>query len=92
MTFTRRALLATPLFVKAQSGIERTLHRASPAPGVAVWSFAYYTEAKGTRMKSIEQRISRSDRIEGSTAISVVPLPQVFDHPCVRLECSLDRR
>ena len=66
MTFTRRALLATPLFVKAQSGIERTLHRASPAPGVAVWSFAYYTEAKGTRMRSIEQRISRSDTVDAA--------------------------
>ena len=66
MTFTRRALLATPLFVNAQSGIVRTLHRASPAPGVAVWSFAYYTEAKGTRMKSIEQRISRSDTVDAA--------------------------
>ena len=66
MTFTRRALLATPWLVRAQSGIERTLHRASPAPGVAVWSFAYYTEAKGTRMRSIEQRISRSDTIDAA--------------------------
>ncbi len=61
---TRRALLATPLLMKAESGIERTLHRASPAPGVAVWSFAYYTEAKGVHLRSIEQRISRSDTIE----------------------------
>ena len=66
MTFTRRALLATPLLVKAESGIERTRHRAAPAPGVAVWSFAYYTEAKGTRMRSIEQRISRSDTIDAA--------------------------
>ena len=64
MILTRRALLATPLLMKAESGIERTLHRASPAPGVAVWSFAYYTEAKGVHLRSIEQRISRSDTIE----------------------------
>ncbi len=53
-----------PSLLAAQSGITRTLHRAAPGPGVAVWSFAYYTQAKGLHLRSIEQRISRSDTID----------------------------
>ncbi len=64
MTVTRRNLFAAPLLWQSEGGITRTLHRASPGPGVAVWSFAYYTEAKGTRLRSVEQRLSRSDTID----------------------------
>jgi hypothetical protein len=64
MTVSRRNVLAAPFAMQAPNHITRTLHRGSPAPGVAVWCFAYYTEAKGGRMRSIEQRISRSDTID----------------------------
>jgi hypothetical protein len=64
MTLLRRDFLAAPLGMQASGGITRTLHRGSPAPGVAVWSFAYYIEPKGVRLRSIEQRISRSDTID----------------------------
>ncbi|MBY0504194.1 MAG: glycoside hydrolase [Bryobacteraceae bacterium] len=52
--------------LQAETGITRTLHRASPGPGVAVWSFAYYTEAKGGRLRSVEQRLTRSDTIDAA--------------------------
>ena len=64
MTVSRRNVLSAPLLLQAGNGTTRTLHRASPGPGVAVWSFAYYTEAKGVRLRSVEQRLSRSDTID----------------------------
>lgn len=64
MTISRRNVLAAPFSLQAQTGIVRSLHRASPAPGVAIWIFAYYTEPKGTKLRSMEQHISRSDTID----------------------------
>ncbi len=66
MTYSRRNVLVAPFSLQAETGIKRTLHRASPGPGVAVWSFAYYTEAKGGRLRSIEQRLTRSDTIDAA--------------------------
>ncbi len=64
MSWTRRSLLAAPWALPAAPSITKVLHRASPAPGVAIWCFAYYTEAKGRKLRSIEQHISRSDTID----------------------------
>lgn len=66
MTYSRRNVLAAPFLLQAETGITRTLHRPSPGPGVAVWSFAYYTQAKGGRLRSVEQRLTRSDTIDGA--------------------------
>ncbi len=64
MTVSRRNVLFAPLLLPGGNGITRTLHRASPGPGVAVWSFAYYTEIEGVRLRSVEQHLSRSDTID----------------------------
>ena len=63
---TRRAFLATPalLVTGADSGIRREVFVSSPGKGIAVMAYAFYTEKRGGRMLSIEQRWTRSDTID----------------------------
>jgi len=65
---TRRALLlASPagvLHSASASDIRRELFRSSPAPGVAVMAYAFYTRPQGGDMISIEERWSRSDTVD----------------------------
>jgi len=68
MTLTRRRLLAAPAaLLPAQPtfpGIRREVFLPSPAKGVAVMAYAFYTSSSGGAMSSIEQRWSRSDTID----------------------------
>lgn len=65
-SLSRRALLAAaPAFnLPAAPAVRRELFMASPQKGTAVMAYAFYTEPRGGRMTSIEQRISRSDTID----------------------------
>src|ERR1700694_5677835 len=62
---TRRTLLAAPAaYLQARERVTREgfLHR--PGKGQAVMADAYYTEASGGGMVSIEHRYSRSDTVD----------------------------
>lgn len=62
---SRRAFLAAPsMGLSASPAIKRELFLASPKKGTAAMAYAFYTELRGGRMMSIEQRISRSDTID----------------------------
>jgi len=58
---TRRSLLLAPASL---GGVRREVFRRAPKPGVAVMAFAWYTQAKGGAMMSIEQHWTRSDTID----------------------------
>jgi len=59
----RRNFLAAVAQI-ATPGIRREVFLASPAKGVAVMAYAFYTRPKGGEMISIEQRWTRSDTID----------------------------
>ncbi|MCW5980930.1 MAG: exo-alpha-sialidase [Bryobacteraceae bacterium] len=63
---TRRALLAAPavLVLGAQATVRREAFLASPAKGVAVMAYAFYTRPTGVEMVSLEQRWTRSDTVD----------------------------
>ena len=64
--FSRRRFLAAPslLAASSDSGIRREVFVASPGKGTAVMAYAFYTERRGGRMISLEQRWTRSDTID----------------------------
>src|ERR1700736_2428086 len=62
---TRRTLLAAPAaYLQAPERVTREVFRRSPVKGTAVMADAYYTEASGGGMVSIEPRYSRSDTVD----------------------------
>src|SRR5438034_10228014 len=64
---TRRTLLATPAsYLQARRRVTREVFLRSPAKGTAVMADAYYTEASGGAMVSIEHRFSRSDTVDAA--------------------------
>ena len=63
MLARRTLLLAAPRALAAPA-VRREVFIASPAEGVAVMAFAFYTKSKGGDMISIEERWSRSDTID----------------------------
>lgn len=92
----RRAFLfagaGSAAFAQSQAkNIRRELFLKSPGKGTAVMAFAYYTQAKGGAMISIEQRWTRSDTIDiayyrtsadyGRTWSEPVPRPTGEKHP-----------
>src|SRR3989442_2938665 len=64
---TRRTFLATSAAsLQARERVTREVFLRSPAPGTAVMAEAYYTEASGGAMVSIEHRFSRSDTVDAA--------------------------
>jgi hypothetical protein len=65
---TRRSFalttLAAPARLAAKPEVRREVFLRSPAKGVAVMGFSYYTQRTGGEMISVEQRWSRSDTID----------------------------
>jgi hypothetical protein len=62
---TRRTLLAAPAaYLQARERVTREVFLRSPGKGTAVMADAYYTEASGGAMVSIEHRYSRSDTVD----------------------------
>src|SRR5882762_6331175 len=62
---TRRVFLATPAAcLHARERVTREVFLRSPRKGVAVMADAYYTQASGGAMVSIEHRFSRSDTVD----------------------------
>src|SRR5437773_12499699 len=62
---TRRVFLATPVAcLRAGERVTREVFLRSPGKGVAVMADAYYTQASGGAMVSIEHRYSRSDTVD----------------------------
>src|SRR4051794_6746546 len=59
----RTVLLAAPRALTA-TRVRREVFIASPADGVAVMAFAFYTKSKGGDMISVEERWSRSDTVD----------------------------
>ena len=59
--------LATPsAYLQARERVTREVFLRSPAKGTAVMADAYYTEASGGAMVSIEHRFSRSDTVDAA--------------------------
>ena len=64
---TRRRFLCIPAAcLQASPRISRELFLPSPAKDVMVVACACYTKASGGDMLSIEQRLSRSDTVDGA--------------------------
>ena len=62
---TRRTFVAIPAAsLKARERVTREVFLRSPVKGTAVMAEAYYTEAAGGAMVSIEHRFSRSDTVD----------------------------
>src|SRR4029077_5906696 len=63
---SRRALLAAPAAFarKLDPGIRRESFLVSPAKGIAVMAYAFYTRPRGGEMISVEERWSRSDTVD----------------------------
>jgi hypothetical protein len=69
MVISRRYWLAAGAaraFAAPSPGVTRDVFLASPKPGTAIISCAWYTRKSGGEMTSIEQRWSRSDTIDVS--------------------------
>src|SRR5438067_1172597 len=66
-TLSRRALLAAPAAAfagKPDGPVRREPFLRSPAKGVAVMAYAFYTRPRGGEMINIEERWSRSDTVD----------------------------
>src|SRR5882724_5751144 len=64
---TRRTFLATPAAcLQARERLTSEVFLRSPAKGTAVMAEAYYTQASGGAMVSIEHRFSRSDTVDAA--------------------------
>src|SRR5689334_12663981 len=62
---TRRIFLATPAScLHARERVTQEVFLRSPGKGFAVMADAYYTQASGGAMVSIEHRFSRSDTVD----------------------------
>jgi hypothetical protein len=62
---TRRTFVAIPAAsLQARERVTREVFLRSPSKGTAVMAQAYYTEASGGAMVSIEHRFSRSDTVD----------------------------
>src|SRR5262245_46318082 len=61
---TRRGFLTTALVATAHERVTREVFLRSPRKGVAVMADAYYTQASGGTMISIEHQFSRSDTVD----------------------------
>lgn len=64
---TRRSFLAIPaVSLQARERVSREVFVRSPGKGTAVIAQAYYTQASGGALLSIEQRLSRSDTVDAA--------------------------
>src|SRR5712671_1271842 len=65
-TLSRRALFAAPAaFARTPAReVRRESFLRSPARGIAVLAYAFYTQPRGGEMISIEERWSRSDTVD----------------------------